>query len=98
MLDKFFTWIVQSSANPEETAMTIKGVIILQVPVALNILSQFGVNLDKLVIVNDISIAALVFGACLGIVGIIRKVYLTIKEVAVPPVAQPALPSESKPE
>jgi hypothetical protein len=30
----------------------------------------------------------------LGIVGIIRKVYLTIKETAAPPVAQSALPSE----
>ncbi len=79
MLDKIFNWIVKSSANPEETAMTIKGVIILQVPVALNILSQFGVNLDKFVVINDISIAALVFGALLGIVGIVRKIYLTIK-------------------
>ena len=95
MLDTFFNWLVTSSANPDETAMTIKGILILQVPMIIDILGQFGINLNQNIFISDIGTAALVFGAGLGIIGIVRKTYLTIKGVVTPPVTPPAPPSDS---
>lgn len=76
-MNKFFKWLVLSSENPKEVALTIRGIIILSLPTIVELLNEAGIHaLDE----KGVQIAVLVtslFGALLVVIGMIRKLVNT---------------------
>ncbi len=79
----FFNWLVQSSNDPTQVALTVKGLAAGVLPVALVVLH--GANLaplpDELYIFVVVALG--IVSGLIAIYGIIRKIYFTI----IPPAA-----------
>lgn len=76
----FIIWLLQSSANPDKVALTVKGILSSLVPLIIIALKLFGIeilpeNLNEIVI----QVSSLV-SILLTAVGIVRKIYLTYKQ------------------
>jgi hypothetical protein len=82
---KFLNWLVFSSENPQETAMTIQGILVLQIPLVISFLQTAGINIVESQVKAYVTMAIGVMGAILTIVGIVRKLINTYsdKEVVV---------------
>lgn len=83
----FWAWLVKSSSNPEEVSMTVKGALMLWVPAIIAILKLKGIIFDDGVVmdvINGISGVVMVafglVGAVYTVIGLIRKLYFTIKK------------------
>lgn len=82
---KFLNWLVFSSENPQETAMTIQGILVLQIPLVISFLQTAGINIVESQVTAYVTMAMGAMGAILTIVGIVRKLINTYsdKEVVV---------------
>lgn len=76
-MKKFLNWLVFSSENPNNIALTIKGIALLAVPSVLTITSQFGLSVQEINIVDIISQTTTTLAAGLTVIGIIRKLINT---------------------
>lgn len=74
---KFLNWLVFSSENPQETAMTIQGILVLQVPVIVSFLEKAGIIIPESTLTGYVTTGIAIFGAILTIVGLARKLYNT---------------------
>lgn len=76
-MNKFFKWLVLSSENPKEIALTIRGIILLSLPTIVELLNEAGIHaLDS----KGVEIAVLItslFGVLLAVIGLIRKLVNT---------------------
>jgi len=84
-MDKFLNWLVFSSENPNNVALTIKGILLMAVPVVIDMLKQFGVQFAEQRAVDIISSAVIVISSLLTLIGLGRKLINTFsdKEVVV---------------
>lgn len=84
-MDKFLNWLVFSSENPNNVALTIKGILLMAVPVVVNMLQQFGIQFAEQRAVDIISSAVIVISSLLTLIGLVRKLINTFsdKEVVV---------------
>lgn len=72
-------WIIKSSANPEETSATVKGILMQYVGLMVSVLTILNLNVGSEVIVNYISTSTVLLGALLTTFGLARKMYYTLK-------------------
>ncbi len=93
MLNKFFNWLVKSSADPSQVALTVKGLVSLGVVQGIfALLPSIGLHptfsLDTLgnAVYSLIDGVLSLVAAIVSLVGIVRKVILTFKPV--PPIVQ----------
>jgi len=82
---KFLNWLVFSSENPQETAMTIQGILVLQIPLVISFLQTAGINIVESQVTAYVTMAIGAMGAILTIIGLVRKLINTYsdKEVVV---------------
>jgi len=78
-MKKFFTWLVYSSENPENFALTIKGALATVIPVVFLLASQLGFSLDTANIEQYIASAITVATTAITLYGLIRKMINTYK-------------------
>jgi hypothetical protein len=84
-IENVLRWLLQSSANPNEVSLTVKGLLIGAVPVAMVFLGLAHVNLgqDQLTavvdaIVNVFQDGLMLISAGATLYGIVRKVWLSL--------------------
>lgn len=77
---KFLNWLVLSSENPQETAMTIKGIFVLQIPLVLTFLEQAGIHVEQSQVIQYVTMITGFFGALLTVVGLVRKLINTYSD------------------
>ena len=82
---KFLNWLVFSSENPQEIAMTIQGILVLQIPLVISFLQTAGINIVESQVTAYVTMAIGAMGAILTIIGLVRKLINTYsdKEVVV---------------
>ncbi len=86
MLKKIWNWLVMSSANPNEMALTVKGflgtlasILLLVSPIVhLHINDAQTTAITDMIIQIVLALCA-VISALSGIMGFVRKIYLTAK-------------------
>lgn len=85
-MKKIYEWFVYSSANPEKIALTVKGAAVLLVPAIIFSLqvkgivvteAQVGDWFNQIVLVTQEVLV--VFGALMSLVGLVRKLAITIR-------------------
>jgi len=76
-MNKFLNWLVFSSENPDNIALTVKGIALMAVPAVLTITSQFGLSVNETNIVAIISQTTTTLAAGLTVIGLIRKLINT---------------------
>jgi hypothetical protein len=83
-MENILNWLVLSSDNPKQVALTIRGVLMLQVPLVFSFLNELGWLSSDIIIVKYITTVTAILGLILLIVGVVRKVINTIwpKKVA----------------
>jgi len=84
-LENVLRWLLQSSADPNEVSLTIKGLLIGAIPVVMAVLGLAHINLgqDQLTgivdaLVNVVQIALTLFSAVATLYGLVRKVWNTV--------------------
>lgn len=93
-MNKFFKWLVLSSENPKEIALTIRGIIVVAIPGIVELLNEAGVHILEGEIAHYVIMITALFGAVLTVIGLIRKLYNTFGEKEV--VAFKAMKKKSK--
>lgn len=91
-IKNFWNWLVWSSADPEKLALTVRGALVVAVPVILNIVQTAcgfglvclgidapGLNEVVNVIVAFVSAVATIVGCIMFVIGFLRKIILTVK-------------------
>ena len=78
-MNKFYTWLVVSSANPDAFSATLKGILLTYVAVIVLALQYFKVPLSNTDVVEAIGTLSAIAGGLLGIFGLIRKFYFEVK-------------------
>lgn len=79
-MNKFFKWIVLSSEDPKQVALTIRGIIVLSIPTIIGLLGDAGINVMEGAVMQYVAIVTALLGAFLAFVGLIRKLYNTYSE------------------
>jgi hypothetical protein len=79
-MNQFFKWLVLSSENPKEVALTIKGIVMMFVPALIGFLGDMGLDLAQIDVVFYITLATSCIGAALTLVGLVRKLINTFGE------------------
>lgn len=79
-MNKFFKWLVLSSDNPKEVAMTIKGIVIMFIPSLIGFLGDMGLQVAESDVVFYVTLAVSSIGAALTVVGLVRKLINTFGE------------------
>lgn len=77
-MEKILQWLVNSSANPEATSLTLKGILIANLPFIINLAHFTGSMATAQMIQNNIDVTCQTVATLLIVFGGIRKVYLTI--------------------
>lgn len=72
-MEKLVNWLVFSSEDPKKAAMTIRGVLMIQVPLVLSFLHEMGVVSYDNVITKAVITATASLGILLVIFGLARK-------------------------
>lgn len=72
---KFLNWIVLSSEDPTQAALTIRGIIIMQIPLIMSFLKDAGIMVNESLVNEYIISATALFGAVITVVGLARKIY-----------------------
>lgn len=79
-MNKFVSWLVYSSENPENFSLTLKGAVATLLPVVLILASQLGFSLDganaEALVLSVITIAT----TAVSLFGLVRKLVNTFKE------------------
>lgn len=79
-MEKFINWIVFSSENPKQVAMTIRGLLVAQVPLVLSFLHEMNIVSYDSIITKAIITGTASLGILLVVVGMVRKLLNLIKE------------------
>lgn len=74
-MSTFLKWIVLSSEDPKQVALTIRGIILLSVPTIIGLLGEAGINVMESQVAQYVAVATALIGALLAVVGMIRKLY-----------------------
>lgn len=72
--------ILQSSANPQELSMTIKGAIIAVAPVIIAIFQSLGIGISETLFIDIVQSIGVVISSVIMLVGLLRKAYYTVKQ------------------
>jgi hypothetical protein len=80
-MNRLLTWLVVSSANPNAFSLTFKGIMLQYVAVIIIVLRYFDVPTTETEIVEYVGIIASVLGTVMGLVGLLRKLYMEIKAI-----------------
>lgn len=75
LVDKFFKWVVVSSANHQQASLTIKGILLQHVGLGILVLGALNVNISNDQLISDIGRISSMIGTGLAIVGMLRKLY-----------------------
>lgn len=75
---KIKDWFLYSSTDPEQMALTVKGMLITSVGSIVTFTSLFGVNLSQDLVLQKIQSAFIVVGSVVAVIGLIRKVLRTV--------------------
>ena len=92
MWNTFVNFLVKSSANPEETSLTITGILISYASTVVSVLTVLNISVTYNIVVHYISTGGIVIGCLLSIFGIGRKLYFIIKGTPDPDPALPVTP------
>lgn len=79
-MNKFFKWLVLSSEDPKQVALTIKGIILLSLPTLMGFLGDIGINVAESDVVFYITVCVAILGLILTIIGLVRKLINTFGE------------------
>ncbi len=74
-VDKTLDYIVTSSRNPDEWSLTIKAMIVAQVPIIIYLLKAFGVDVDSVLVGDIVNKFTLGLSLLMGTFGMLRKLY-----------------------
>lgn len=80
-MKSFYNWLLVSSANPENTSMTIKGILLQYVSVIIASMAVLGVPLMDTQLIHYIDVGCAILGGLLGIFGLGRKIYYQFKSI-----------------
>ena len=88
-MNTFFNWLTRSSVDPENTALTVKGLLLANVSTILFVLQLLHINWSADQVSHEIQVVTVVIGILLSIVGLVRKLYITFSSntPTLPPVA-----------
>ena len=75
--------LIQSSANPDKLALTIKGILTALIPVILLVLSVWGFNIGTEEITEVIAQITGIIAGVVILLGLCRKFYFLIKTLFV---------------
>lgn len=79
-MQKFISWLVYSSENPENFSLTLKGAVATLLPVVILLASQLGFSLDGSNVEQYILSAITIFTTAITLFGLVRKLVNTFKE------------------
>lgn len=71
--------ILGSSTNPEQLALTIKGILLTCIPVIVLILGGLKVTVDPSDLESTVNTLFGIFTLGVTLVGLVRKIYVAIK-------------------
>ncbi len=77
-MKNFLKWLVFSSENPKEVALTIEGIIVIAIWGIIQLLIEAGVHWFDGKVIHIIVLFIALYGAVLAIAGLIRKVSNTL--------------------
>lgn len=79
-MNRFLNWLVVSSSNPEQFSLTLKGILIANIGVIMFIIHQANLSytVDQITVV--ISTFTALVGGILTVIGLLRKMYLSLKK------------------
>lgn len=72
-MNTFLKWIVMSSENPKQVALTIRGIIVLSIPTIIGLLGDAGIHVMEGEVMQYVAVVTALLGAFLAIVGLVRK-------------------------
>ncbi len=75
---KIKNWLLYSSTDPEQIALTIKGLLIASVGSIVTFSSVVGVNLSQDLVLQKIQSVFIVVGSIVAMIGLIRKILRSI--------------------
>lgn len=78
-MQKIINWLVVSSADPSKTSMTLKGILLQYVTLILAFLTVLHIPLTETQVYSLITDVTGFVGIALSGIGLIRKIYLTVK-------------------
>lgn len=73
-LKKVYKWLVISSANPTQTSMTVKGILLALVPQIVIMVNIFGVEVPQTHALELVDGFTQLIGIWLTIFGLLRKI------------------------
>lgn len=79
MINKFLTWFVTSSSNPNQFSMTLKGLLIANIGVIMYILHLLNVPVSVEQVTEAIGMITGFIGSIAFVIGLVRKTYYFIK-------------------
>lgn len=79
IMNKIWHWIVDSSANPENVSLTVKGILLQYVSVIVLALTMFHLKVTEGSVTYEIGKYVAYLGVFLSLVGMIRKIYYALK-------------------
>lgn len=71
--------LFRSSANPENTSLSIKGAFVGLIPIIIILAGQFGIPLNEVDLVQLIEALLLATSSVMVLFGLCRKLYFYIK-------------------
>lgn len=77
-MNKFLTWFVVSSENPNAFSMTFKGLLMANIGVVMFILHYFNVGYSVEQVTNIIGVLAGFLGSALFTAGLLRKLWYLV--------------------
>jgi len=72
--------LLRSSANPEKLSLTIKGVLLALIPVAVFLLAKLGFDLTEVELLELANAFVVVVSAVLVFIGLMRKIIIKLKQ------------------
>lgn len=69
-----------SSSDPRELSLTIKGLMMMYVPIILAVIAVFAPSIEQSVVIDWIDKASLIVASVMILYGLGRKVYFWIKK------------------
>lgn len=79
-MQKFVQWLIQSSANPEEKALTVKGILMGFIPLFVMLLRIGNIEIAPQKIEEAIIIISAIVSGLVTLVGLVRKLWLTFRK------------------
>jgi len=70
--------ILQSSANPEKLALTVKGILTALIPILIFVFAAFGLNIGSEELTNGIGQLTAIISGAMILWGLVRKFILWV--------------------